>query len=295
MNHLKNSEDGFSRRMVLAGAASAVGLSLAKPSLATSFDSVEAVEQRFGGRIGVFAIDTGSGHTISHRADERFLMCSTFKGLLAAQILARVDKRQESLKRLIPYTEKDLIFTSPVTKANVAKGALSVADLCQAMLEESDNTAAILLMRSAGGPKGLTQYLRSLGDKVTRSDRFEPDSNSYDGELDTTTPKAMAETYRKLLLGDVLSSASRGRLEAGMVACKPGRRRVRAVLPGTWLAGDRPGTSINDETNDVAIVRAPGRAPLIVAAFCHAPHLSLDAREAVLREAGVAFVDWARR
>jgi beta-lactamase class A len=182
MNHLKNSEDSFSRRMVLAGAASAVGLSLAKRSLATSFDSVEAVEQRFGGRIGVFAIDTGSGRTLSHRANERFLMCSTFKGLLAAQILARVDTRQESLKRLIPYTEKDLIFTSPVTKANVAKGALSVADLCQAMLEESDNTAAILLMRSAGGPKGLTRYLRSLGDKVTRSDRFEPDSNSYDGD-----------------------------------------------------------------------------------------------------------------
>jgi len=99
----------------------------------------------------VFAIDTGSGHTLSHRADERFLMCSTFKGLLAAQILSRVDRGEERLERLVRYTEKDLIFTSPVTKANVARGALPVDTLCQAILEESDNTAAILLMRSAGG------------------------------------------------------------------------------------------------------------------------------------------------
>ena len=81
-------------------------------------------------------------------------MCSTFKGLLAAQVLARVDSGQETLTRLLPYGEKDLIFTSPVSKANIGQGALSVATLCQALVEVSDNTAAILLMRSAGGPEG---------------------------------------------------------------------------------------------------------------------------------------------
>jgi beta-lactamase class A len=93
----------------------------------------------------VFAVDTGSGRTLSYRADERFLMCSTFKGLLAAQVLARVDAGKESLERLVHYTEKDLIFTSPVTKANVAQGVMSVGALCQAIVEVSDNTAAILV------------------------------------------------------------------------------------------------------------------------------------------------------
>ena len=128
-------------------------------------------------RLGIFAIDTGSGRTPSHRADERFLMCSTFKGVLVAQVPARVDTDKEQLDRLVHYTEKDLIFTSPVTKANLARGVMSVGELCQATLEESDNTAAILLMRSVGGPAALTQFLRGLGDTVTRSDRYEPESN----------------------------------------------------------------------------------------------------------------------
>ena len=114
-------------------------------SLYAAESPLAEIERRHGGRLGVFAVDTGSGRTLSYRADERFLMCSTFKGLLAAQVLARVDAGKESLSRLVHYTEQDLIFTSPVTKANVAQGVMSVGALCQAIVEVSDNTAAILV------------------------------------------------------------------------------------------------------------------------------------------------------
>lgn len=263
------------------------------PALRAAELPLADIERRNGGRLGVFALDTGSGRTLSHRADERFLMCSTFKGLLVAQTLARVDNGSERLDRLVPYTEKDLIFTSPVTKANVARGAMSIDALCTAILEESDNTAAILLMRSAGGPAALTRFVRGLDDTVTRSDRYEPDSNRYHGVLDTTTPRAIATTAQRLLLGDVLSAGSRARLERGMVACKPGLNRIRAALPAGWQAADRPGTSVERETNDFALVRPPGRAPLLVAVYYDAPGVSMDQREAVLREAGAAFVQWA--
>jgi beta-lactamase class A len=262
-------------------------------SLYAAESPVAEIERRHGGRLGVFAVDTGSGRTLSHRADERFLMCSTFKGLLAALVLARVDADKESLERLVRYTEKDLIFTSPVTKANVAQGAMSVGALCQAIVEVSDNTAAILLMRSAGGPAALTQFVRSLGDTVTRSDRYEPDSNKYSGVLDTTSPRAITGAVSRILLGDVLSPQSRAQLENWMGACKPGVNRLRASLPTDWQAADRPGTSVEEETNDYAIVRPPGRAPLVVAAYYDAPGASMDSREAVLREAGVVFAKWA--
>lgn len=252
------------------------------------------LERHNGGRLGVFAIDTGSGRTLAHRADERFLMCSTFKGLLAAQILARVDSGEEHLDRPIRYTEKDLIFTSPVTKANVAHGAMTVGALCQAAVEVSDNTAAILLMRSAGGPEQLTQFVRGFGDTVTRSDRYEPDSNQYSGALDTTTPRAIAQSTAKILLGNVLSARSRQQLEDWMIASTPGRERIRSALPADWRAGDRPGTSVERETNDYAIVRPPGRAPLVVAAYFDAPGRDMARREDVLHDAGVEFVKWAR-
>ncbi|PNE59692.1 class A beta-lactamase [Paraburkholderia fungorum] len=263
------------------------------PALHAAESPLADIERRRGGRLGVFAIDTGSGRTLCHRADERFLMCSTFKGLLAAQILARIDSGAERLDRLVHYTQKDLIFTSPVTKTNVARGALSIDALYRAVLVESDNTAAILLMRSAGGPAALTRFVRGLGDTVTRSDRYEPDSNRYRGVLDTTTPKGIATTAQRLLLADVLSAGSRAQLERGMTDCKPGLNRIRAVLPAGWQAADRPGTSVDSETNDYALVRPPGRAPLLVAVYYDAPAIGMDARESVLREAGTAFVQWA--
>jgi beta-lactamase class A len=253
------------------------------------------IEQRRGGRLGVFVIDTRSGRTLAYRADETFLMCSTFKGLLAAQVLARIDAGKETLTRLVPYSEKDLIFTSPVTKANVGQGAMSVGDLCQAIVEVSDNTAAILLMRSVGGPEGLTQFVRGLGDTVTRFDRYEPTSNTYSGVLDTTSPRAITGTVSKILLGNVLTPERRAQLETWMIACKPGLKRLRAALPPEWIAGDRPGTSVEEETNDYAIVRPPGRAPLLIAAYYDAPKLGIESRETVLREVGAAFVAWAGR
>ncbi|SIO44661.1 class A beta-lactamase [Paraburkholderia phenazinium] len=279
------------RRSLILGLPLLLGIGVANPLYAAESPLAD-IERRHGGRLGVFAVDTGSGRTLSHRADERFLMCSTFKGLLAAQVLARVDSGKDSLERFVRYTEKDLIFTSPVTKANVAQGAMSVGALCQAIVEVSDNTAAILLMRSVGGPAALTQFVRSLGDTVTRSDRYEPESNQYSGVLDTTSPRAITQAVSRILLGDVLSPPSRAQLESWMVACKPGLNRLRASLPADWRAADRPGTSVEEETNDYAVVRPPGRAPLLVAAYYDAPGVSMDAREAVLREAGAVFVQW---
>jgi beta-lactamase class A len=191
------------------------------------------------------------------------------------------------------YTEKDLIFTSPVTKANVAQGAMSIGALCQAIVEVSDNTAAILLMRSAGGPTALTQFVRSLGDTVTRSDRYEPESNKYSGVLDTTSPRAITRVVSRILLGDVLSPRSRAQLENWMIACKRGLNRLRASLSTDWQAADRPGTSVEEETNDYAIVRPPARSPLLVAAYFDAPGVSMASRETVLREVGSIFVKWA--
>ncbi|WP_322092089.1 class A beta-lactamase [Paraburkholderia bannensis] len=283
----------LTRRKLMLALPMLAGAALAPSAFAQTASPLADIERRNSGRLGFYAIDTGSGRTLEHRADERFLMCSTFKGMLAAQILARVDAGKEQMDRLLHYTAQDLIFTSPVTKANVALGALPVHTLCQAIVEQSDNTAAILLMRSVGGPVALTQFMREIGDDVTRSDRYEPDSNRYSGVLDTTTPQAIATAARKVLLGDVLSPQSRAQLERWMIDCKPGLNRLRAVLPAHWQAADRPGTSVEEQTNDYALVRPPGRAPLLVAAYYDAPGVSMEAREAVLREAGKVFVQWA--
>ena len=89
---------------------------------------------------------------------------------------------------------------------------MSIAALCEAAITVSDNTTANLLLHLMGGPGAVTHYARSLGDHETRLDRTEPTLNRPDGELDTTTPRAMLGDMHRLLLGDTLSIASRERL-----------------------------------------------------------------------------------
>jgi beta-lactamase class A len=246
------------------------------------------LETANGGRLGVAVMDMATGTRIEHRAHERFAMCSTFKFLAAACVLARVDRNEERLERRIEFAESDLVTYSPVTKDHVGAGGMSVADLCAAAMTVSDNTAANLLLASFGGPPGLTAFVRSIGDDITRLDRIETSLNeATPGDpRDTTTPAAMLEAMRKLLLGDALPAASRVQLTAWLIANKTGDKRLRAGLPKDWRVGDKTGSGGNGATNDIAIAWPPGRAPIFVSAyFAEAPGSS-DARNAVLEAVG---------
>ncbi len=227
------------------------------------------IEAREGGRLGVFVRDTGTGATIEHRPDERFPMCSTFKLLTAAAALKRVDEGAERLDRTIAYGPSDLLDYAPIAKAHVGEGAMTVADLCAAAIDWSDNTAANLVLQTIGGPSGFTSFARSLGDEVTRLDRNEPSLNeALPGDpRDTTSPRAMAEDMQKVLLGDALSDASRSQLQTWLINDKVGDKRLRAGLPSSWRIGDKTGSGERGSTNTIAILWPPDRAPLIATVY----------------------------
>ena len=233
-------------------------------------------------------LDTGSGRRLDHRGRERFPLCSTFKVLLAGAVLARVERGQERLDRPIPYTKTDLLEYAPITTARVAEGRLTVETLCAAAVEASDNTAANLLLQTLGGPTGMTAFVRSLGDPVTRLDRTEPALNSaLPGDpRDTTTPAAMVASLKALLLDGSLTPGSVQRLEGWMRGCTTGGARLRAGLPADWTVGDKTGTGRRGTANDVAILRPPGRAPILVAAYLTGSRAPAKDREAALAEVG---------
>jgi beta-lactamase class A len=164
----------------------------------------------------------------------------------------------------------------------------TVAELCEATMTLSDNVAANLLLPAVGDPTGLTAFVRSLGDRVTRLDRIEPEVNlTSPGDLrDTTTPDAAVDTLQRLLLGDTLSPESRARLLGWMRGCLTGTDKLRAGLPGGWSAGDKTGAGAQGESNDVAILFPPARPPLLVTAYYVAPAAEATLRSAVLAEVG---------
>lgn len=230
---------------------------------------LEEIQSRIGGRLGVHVLDKETGTRIGFNDSSRFAMASTFKWLLAAAVLARVDAQTIEMDERLSFGKEDLLDYAPVAAARLAQGHMKVSEACAAMVEVSDNTAANLLLRRIGGPQALTQFLRGIGDNSTRLDRMEPELNTNEpgDERDTTTPRAMVQSLETLLLGTALTAVSREQLIDWLVASRTGLKRIRAGLPADWKAGDKTGTGSNGAVNDVAIAWPPGRRPVLIAIY----------------------------
>jgi beta-lactamase class A len=243
-----------------------------------------ALEREYRARLGVYALATGTGATVAYRADERFAFCSTFKTLAAAAVLHR--NPLGHLNKRVTYARADVDSISPITQDHVATG-MTIRQLCDAAIRYSDGTAGNLLMRDIGGPAGLTAYLRGLGDTVSRMDDYEPELNRLRPRdpRDTTTPRAVAADYQKLVLGDALTADKSALLKDWLVRSTTGGRRIRAGLPRGWTVADKTGTGDYGRANDVAIVWPPHTAPLVVAIMSDRSGYDTPPKDALVAEA----------
>jgi beta-lactamase class A len=256
------------------------------PALQAAGDDLARAEQRFVGRLGVCVVDTGSGVQVSHRPDERFLLCSTGKVLTVAAIQRMAAAQPDLLDRTIHFRASDVLEWAPATSQHLRDG-MTVAQLCDAAITVSDNTAANLLVGLLGGPAAVTEFARSLGDQVTRVDRLEPDLNvtSPGDPRDTSTPAQMATNLRSLLLGSALPSAGRDRLTDWMRRNTTGAQAIRAGVPSDWTVADKTGAGAQGERNDVAVVWPPGRAPLIIAIYTAPDDQANPSGQAIIADA----------
>ncbi len=284
----------ITRRTVLSGALAVAMLQATEVSAEPAQLEIEAqlaeIESAAQGRLGVAILDTKTGARFGRRENERFPLCSTFKLLAAALVLQRVDLGEEKLDRRVVFSAADVVEYSPVTQSRTGPEGMTVAEICAAAITVSDNTAGNLMLASFGGPQALTDFLRTLGDKATRLDRTEPELNEAtpDDPRDGTTPRAMAYTLQRILLGNVLSKSSESLLIGWLTANTTGDARLRAGLPADWRIGDKTGTGGHGATNDVAIIWPPERPPIIVAAYLADSQAPLDVRNKALADVGRA-------
>jgi beta-lactamase class A len=266
------------------------------PALAFDAAALEqaarAEEAALPARVGAAALDTGTGQLWTYRGDERFPLDSTHKAFACAALLARADRSEASLDRRVVIPAPAIVEHSPITQTHVAPDSMSLADLCAASIGVSDNTAANFVLAALGGPKGLTQYFRALGDATSRLDRTETDLNeSTPGDTrDTTTPAAAVADLRKILIGDALNPASRERLTQWMADDRVAGPLLRAALPAGWRIADKTGAGGHGSRGIVAAIWPPGRAPVVVAIYLTETPARLDARNAAIARIGAALV-----
>ena len=251
------------------------------PGLDQEFARLEA---GYDARLGVYAVDTASGRTVAHRADERFAYASTFKALAAAVLLAGTTPEQ--LAEPVPIRDADLLANSPVTRPR-AGATMTWRELCDAAIRFSDNTAGNLLLRRVGGPAGLDGALTAVGDDVTSVDRYEPGLNSaVPGDpRDTSTPRAMAGTLRHFALGDGLTGDDRELFVGWLRATTTGDTTVRAGVPAGWTVGDKTGSAGYGGRNDIAVIWPPDRAPIVIALMSARDEPGAERADALLADA----------
>nr|WP_197516587.1 MULTISPECIES: class A beta-lactamase [Nocardia] len=233
------------------------------PLAAESLAEFHDLEARLHGRLGVYALDTGTGRVVEYRSDERFPYCSTFKALAAGALLSTLPPAE--LDRRITYTRADLLPNSPVTEQHVDQG-LTLREIMDAAVRFSDNTAGNLMFAELGGPQGLQQRLRAIGDTTTRMDRTETTLNEAlpGDERDTSTPRALAADLRHYVLDPAVAADDRDVLTGLLRANTTGGALIRAGVPAGWQVGDKTGAGSYGTRNDIAVAWPPGRAPIVL-------------------------------
>lgn len=269
-------------------------LTQASPATTTDtlIDTVKSVEARLKGRVGIAVYDTQTGNRWSYRPDQRFPMASTFKAFACGAILANVDAGSETLERKVAIVGDDLVTYSPVTEKRVG-GTMTIADLCEAAVTMSDNTAANHILAGLKGPKGFTAFMRSIGDRTTRLDRWETDLNEArpGDERDTTSPRAAMQSLRELAFGDVLTDSSRQQLTEWMLNDKVADALIRSVLPKDWRIADKTGGGGNGTRGILAILWPPQKKPTIAAIYITGTKADWATRNAAIAEIGAAIIE----
>jgi beta-lactamase class A len=276
------------RRILLLAAGLVLSGTLFQATAATDTLAAQLaeLERSANGRLGVALIDTGSQREITYRGEERFAMASTFKVLAAGAVLQHSVTQPDVLAKRIRYDRAALLSYAPVTGKHLAEG-MTVAELCAAAIEWSDNTAANLLLTEIGGPQRITQLARSLHDDKTRLDRWEPALNTAipGDERDTSTPRAMARNLQQLALGDALPQAQQQQLIGWLKNSQTGAKSIRAGVPAGWAVGDKTGSGDYGTTNDLAILWPPHGKPLVLAIYFTQAKADAPARRDVLATA----------
>lgn len=279
-----------------AGAGSPAGTARSaseSPGAATkpTAGKFRSLEREFDARLGVYALDTGTGRSVGYRADDRFAYASTFKALAAGAVLRKFGT--DGIDRVVKYSRDDLVENSPVSEDFVETG-MSLRGLCAATLWYSDNTAVNLLLHELGGPDGLERVLEDFGDDVTEMDRYETDmSEGVPGDIrDTSTPRAMAGSLRAFLLGDALKRDERKLLRGWMTTNMTGGTLIKAGVPDGWEVADKSGTAGYGGRNDIAVLWPDdGGNPVVIAVMSTRGKQDAERDDALIAKAATVAVE----
>ncbi|MBD7956478.1 class A beta-lactamase [Microbacterium sp. Sa4CUA7] len=227
-------------------------------------DELVGLEREYDATIGVMAVDTATGESVSYGDDRRFGFASTIKAFAAAAFLQSVPSPDRD--ELVRWTAEEAAAAghAPVTSQHVEDG-LTYAQLAEAAVRFSDNAALNLVLDRIGGPAALDDALAGLGDTTTEVVNDEPTLNAIEpgSTEDTTTAAAFTASLARILDGFTLSATDTALLIDWMSDNRTGDALIRAGTPAGWTVADKSGGA-GPIRNDIAVVTPPGGDPILI-------------------------------
>lgn len=230
-------------------------------------EKLQAFEQGFDGKIGVYALDTNNQNTIAYRADQHFNFQSTSKLIAVGALLQKSSAQKKLLSEKMYYQAKDLVFWHPITGQHLKTG-ITLQEAARAAISYSDNTAVNLIIKKLGGPQAITDFAHSIGNKSFTMEHYEPDLNSNPAIAeDFSTPKDMALSLQKLTLGKTLGTKQSALLIQWLKENTTGDKRIRAGTPIGFTVGDKTGSGSYGIANDIALIWGPQCKPIVLSIY----------------------------
>lgn len=234
-----------------------------------NIQQIASLERNFDGKIGVYAINTNNNQTIGYRANERFPVQSTMKLIGVAALLKQSQYNKNLLQERIHYSKNDLAPWHPITGKYVNSG-MTLEDLAESAISYSDNVGIDLIMNKLGGPKAVTDFAHSIGNKSFNVTHYDGNLNANPLSIkDTATPKDMALSVQRLTLGNILNPSQRTQIVTWMKDNTTGYKRIRAGIPIGWTVAEKTGGGFGSfgVANDIGILWSPYCKPIVLAIY----------------------------
>ena len=274
------------------------------PSLESLFGQISRAAQ---GKVGVSVMLLETGETASLNPGERYPMQSVYKLPIGMAVLQRIDLKQLTLDQRVTVRPSDFVSPgqySPI-RDRFPKGTdLTVSELLELTLSQSDGTGSDVLLRLAGGPDGVMAFLQSIGVSEVQVVTTEKAMGLGDNSVqyrNWATPRGMLGLLVAVHRGSGLTPESQAHLLQWMTQVTRGEGRIKGKLPAGTIAARRTGSSgtiggVTAATNDTGIVTLPDGRHMAVVVFVSDSRANDATRERVIAEiARAAWDHWTLR
>jgi len=253
------------------------------------------------GNVGVYATLIETGQNASQNADKHIALQSVVKVPIAMAVLKRVEEGTLDLDEKVGVTTDDFVpsnLRSPIRDKNPNGVELSVRDLIQFAISESDGTASDVLQRLAGGASGVQSYVDSLGINGMHIERTHKEfGEDWNKQYDNwATPIAVVELLKKLSVGEGISAENRELLLGFMTESENPHNRLKGMLPEGTPVAHKTGTGgtlngVAAATNDVGIITLPNGKHIVIAVLVADSRANRFARASVIAKIALATFD----